>query len=140
MTANIVVELPYQVFISIFMWTGWYWAVFGKNQSGEQRGLMLLLVVQFMIFVSTFAHMVIAALPDAETAGNIATLLFTMMLTFNGVMQAPSALPGFWIFMCKLLDCALHMGLFTDMLARSCITNDLPRSCLGRYWSDGPSN
>lgn len=101
-TANIVVELPYQIIISVFMWTGWYWPVFNKNQSGEQRGLMLLLMIQFMVFVSTFAHMVIAALPDAETAGNIATLLFTMMLTFNGVLQPPNALPGFWIFMCKL--------------------------------------
>ncbi len=46
--------------------------------------------------------MVIAALPDAETAGNIATLLFTMALTFNGVLQTPNALPGFWLFMYRV--------------------------------------
>jgi ATP-binding cassette subfamily G (WHITE) protein 2 (PDR) len=63
---------------------------------------MLLFVIQFMVFSSTFAHMVIAALPDAETAGNIATLLFSLMLTFNGVLQTPSALPGFWIFMYRV--------------------------------------
>ena len=28
--------------------------------------------------------MLIAAMPDAETAGNIATLLFSLTLTFNG--------------------------------------------------------
>lgn len=102
--ANIVVELPYQIVLSVLMWTGWYWPVFNKNQSGEQRGLMLLIMIQFMVYTSTFAHMVIAALPDAETAGNIATLLFTMALTFNGVMQPATALPGFWIFMCELMS------------------------------------
>jgi len=102
--ANVTVELPYQIVLAILMWISWYFAVFGKNQDSETRGLMLLLVVQFMLFVSTFAHMIIAAMPDAETAGNIATLLFSMMLTFNGVLQSPTALPGFWIFMCKLLS------------------------------------
>lgn len=101
--ANITVELPYQIVLAILMWISWYFAVFGKNQDNETRGLMLLLVIQFMLFVSTFAHMIIAAMPDAETAGNIATLLFSMMLTFNGVLQSPTALPGFWIFMCKSL-------------------------------------
>lgn len=100
-TANITVEIPYQILLAILMWVGWYFAVFGKNQSGETRGLMLLFMIQLMIFVSTFSHMVIAAMPDAETAGNVATLLFSMMLTFNGVLQSPTALPGFWIFMCK---------------------------------------
>ena len=56
----------------------------------------MLFTVQFTVFTSTFAHMIIAAMPDAETAGNIATLLFSMMLTFDGVLQNASALPGFW--------------------------------------------
>ncbi|KAI1611046.1 ABC multidrug transporter [Exophiala viscosa] len=99
LVANIVVEMPYQIVLAVLMWISWYFALFGKDQSGEARGLILLFVVQFMLFTSTFAHMIIAALPDAETAGNIATLLFSMMLTFDGVLQAPSALPGFWIFM-----------------------------------------
>ena len=53
--------------------------------------------------------MLIAALPDAETAANFATLMFSMALTFNGVFQAPSALPGFWIFMYRVspLTCKL---------------------------------
>lgn len=100
--ANILVELPYQIVLAFFMWVSWYFAIFGKNQSNETRTLMLLFAVQFMVFTSTFAHMMIAALPDAETAGNLATLLFSLMFTFSGVLQSPTALPGFWIFMCTL--------------------------------------
>jgi ATP-binding cassette, subfamily G (WHITE), member 2, PDR len=102
LVANITVEIPYQIVLGFLMWVSWYFALFGKNQDNETRALMLLFVVQFLVFTSTFAHMIIAAMPDAETAGNIATLLFSMMLTFNGVLQNPSALPGFWIFMCMI--------------------------------------
>ena len=63
---------------------------------------MLLFVIQFYMFTSTFASFIIAALPDAETGGTIATLMFMMALTFNGVMQPPNALPGFWIFMYRV--------------------------------------
>jgi ATP-binding cassette, subfamily G (WHITE), member 2, PDR len=100
--ANISVEIPYQILLGILAWAAWYFPVFGANQSTEQQGLILLFCIQFMIFASTFAHMVIAALPDAETAGNIATLLFSMALTFNGVLQTPDALPGFWLFMYRV--------------------------------------
>lgn len=102
MIANIVVELPYQTMLGVVVWACWYYPVFGYHQSGARQGLILLFLIQFFIFASTFAHMVIAALPDAETAGNIATLMFSMALTFNGVFQPPNALPGFWIFMYRV--------------------------------------
>lgn len=116
--ANIFVEIPWQILLGILAWASWYYPIFGQNQSSERQGLMLLLCIQFFVFASTFAHLLIAALPDAETAGNIATLMFSLSLTFNGqsppsrstyqanmttgVMQPPQALPGFWIFMYRV--------------------------------------
>lgn len=97
--ANVIVEIPYQVFIGVISWACYYYPIYGAAQESHRQGLMLLFVVQFYIFTSTFASLVISALPDAETGGTIATLMFIMTLTFNGVMQPPSALPGFWIFM-----------------------------------------
>jgi len=46
--------------------------------------------------------MVIAALPDAETASIVGTLMFAMCMIFNGVLQTPAALPGFWDFMYRV--------------------------------------
>lgn len=46
--------------------------------------------------------MTIAALPDAQTASGIVTLLTMMTILFNGVLQTPDALPGFWIFMYRV--------------------------------------
>ncbi|KAK5796153.1 hypothetical protein VI817_005438 [Penicillium citrinum] len=100
--ANVLVEIPYQIFVGVIAWACYYYPIYGANQASHRQGLMLLFVVQFYIFTSTFASFVISALPDAETGGTIATLMFIMTLTFNGVMQPPSALPGFWIFMYRV--------------------------------------
>jgi ATP-binding cassette, subfamily G (WHITE), member 2, PDR len=78
---------------------------------------MFLLIFAFMIFTSTFTHMVIAAVDSAETGGNIANLLFSLTLVFCGVLAGPATLPGFWIFMYRvspftyLVDGMMSVGL-----------------------------
>jgi ATP-binding cassette, subfamily G (WHITE), member 2, PDR len=143
---NIFVEIPYQILLGLLAWAVWYFPVFGAHQSSERQGLMLLFCIQFMIFASTFAHMVIAALPDAETAGNIATLLFSMSLTFNGILQTPDALPGFWIFMYRVSPFTyLIAGWAGTGLAGKridCADNELaqfdppPQQTCGQYLAD----
>lgn len=108
--ANIMVELPYQILLGVIVWASLYYPVFGVHQSSERQGLFLIYSVQFFIFGSTFAHMVISGLPDAETAGNIATTMFSLMLTFNGVLQTPRALPGFWLFMWRVSPLTYTVG------------------------------
>ncbi|OAX82652.1 hypothetical protein ACJ72_02998 [Emergomyces africanus] len=108
--ANIIVEIPYQILLGVVVWASLYYPVFGKNQTSEQQGIFLIYCVQFFIFASTFAHMVIAGLPDAETAGHVATTLFSLALVFNGVMQPPRALPGFWIFMWRVSPLTYTVG------------------------------
>ena len=110
LVANIIVELPYQIFVAILVWACLYYPVFGANQSAERQGLFLLYSIQFQVFTSTFAHMLIAALPDAETAGNIATTMFSLILTFNGVLQPPDNLPGFWLFMWRVSPLTYTIG------------------------------
>lgn len=61
-----------------------------------------MVIIQFYMFGSTFAHLLAAALPDAQTAGNVATFLFTLIVVFNGVFVTPEALPGFWIFLYRV--------------------------------------
>ncbi|GAB1212649.1 hypothetical protein ATERTT37_001794 [Aspergillus terreus] len=100
--ANVAVEIPYQILAGVIAWACYYFPIYGASQASHRQGLMLLFVVQFYMFTSTFAGLIISALPDAETGGTIATLLFIMALTFNGVMQPPNALPGFWIFMYRV--------------------------------------
>jgi ABC-type multidrug transport system permease subunit len=55
-----------------------------RIQSSQRQGIILLFCIQFFVYASTFSQMIIAALPDAETAGIIATLMFAMCVIFNG--------------------------------------------------------
>ncbi|KAF1980084.1 hypothetical protein BU23DRAFT_444908 [Bimuria novae-zelandiae CBS 107.79] len=110
MIANILVEIPYQVMSGIFIWACFYYPVVGANQSGQQQGLVLLFSVQLLIYASAFAQMTIAALPDAQTASGIVTLLTFMSILFNGVLQPPSQFPGFWIFMYRVSPFTYWIG------------------------------
>jgi len=42
---------------------------------------MFLLVEAFLWFTSTFAQMVIAAIPTAETGGNVGNLIFSLSVS-----------------------------------------------------------
>ncbi|KAI4732022.1 putative ABC multidrug transporter [Aureobasidium sp. EXF-10728] len=107
--ANIVVEIPYNIFLAVLVFGSYYYAVQGIQPSLRQ-GMVLLFLIEFFIYAGTFAHLCIVALPDAQTAAAIVTLLFAMSLTFNGVMQSPTALPGFWIFMYRVSPFTYWIG------------------------------
>ncbi|KAK5118312.1 hypothetical protein LTR62_002825 [Meristemomyces frigidus] len=113
--ANILVEWPYQIIVGLLVYATFYYPIVGI-QSSERQALVLLLCIVFFIYAATFAHLCIAALPDAQTAGSIVTILFAMTLIFNGVMQSPTALPGFWIFMYRVSPLTYWVGGMADAM------------------------
>ncbi|KAJ6109092.1 ABC multidrug transporter C [Penicillium sp. IBT 16267x] len=108
MASNILVELPWNTLAAILIFVCWYYPI-GLYQNAEPTGavhergaLMFLLIWTFLLFTSTFAHMVIAGIELAETGGNLANLFFSLCLIFCGVLASPSEMPGFWIFMYRV--------------------------------------
>ncbi|KAF5862153.1 hypothetical protein ETB97_012050 [Aspergillus alliaceus] len=108
MTANIIVELPWNTLMSVLMFLCWYYPIGFYNNAKptqavtERGGLMFLFIWTFLLFTSTFAHMIIAGIELPETAGNVATVLFSLCLIFCGVLATPEQMPGFWIFMYRV--------------------------------------
>lgn len=90
MLASICAELPWNTLMSFFMYFCWYYPIGlfrNAEPTGEvtERGLLLFLLLwSFMMFMSTFTHMIIAAIEIPEAGGNIAALLFSMSLLFCG--------------------------------------------------------
>ncbi|OQD77479.1 hypothetical protein PENDEC_c002G04133 [Penicillium decumbens] len=108
MASNIIVELPWNFLVAVLMFFCWYYPV-GLYANAEptdavhERGaLMFLFLLVFLWFTSTFTNMVIAGVETAETGGNIANLLFALLLLFCGVVATPDDMPGFWIFMYRV--------------------------------------
>ncbi|KKZ64366.1 hypothetical protein EMCG_09652 [[Emmonsia] crescens] len=99
--SNIFVELPWNSLMSVLMFLCWYYPV-GLYNNAEPtyavnlRAMQMWLVLwKFLIFSSTFAHLMIAA----ENAGNLGNLLRPL---FRGFPATPEQLPRFWIFMYRV--------------------------------------
>ncbi|KAH6954654.1 ABC-2 type transporter-domain-containing protein [Fusarium avenaceum] len=108
MFANITVELVWNSFIGVFAFLCWYYPM-GLYRNAEwtdqvdSRGITIFLHVwMFFLLTSSFTHMMIAGLPDSDTAAGILNLIFIMMFAFCGVLAGPDTLPGFWIFMYRV--------------------------------------
>ena len=131
--SNVVVELPWNTLMAVIIFFCWYYPIgmyrnaIPDGQLHERGALMFLLIWAFLMFTSTFTHMVVAGIETAETAGNIAQLLFSLTLIFCGVLAGPKALPGFWIFMYRLspftylVDGMLSTGLANTNIVCSAI-------------------
>lgn len=98
MLSNIIVELPWNSLMAVLIFFTWYYPVgFYKNAGDDvnSRGiLMFLLVWAFLLFTSTFTHLIISFNDTAENGGNIANLLFSLCLIFCGVLASKDAMPG----------------------------------------------
>ncbi|KAG5825583.1 hypothetical protein H9Q74_004316 [Fusarium xylarioides] len=108
MLSQIIVEIPWNTLMSVFMFICLYYPVgFQKNaeaagQTAERGALMWLLLWQFLIFTCTFAYACIAITDTAEAGGNLANVIFMLCLFFCSVLASPSNMPGFWIWMYRV--------------------------------------
>ena len=129
MMGQIVAEWPWAILCATLLFFCWYYPIGlyrnaePTNAVAERGALMWLMVITFLLFSSSFSHMIIAGIATAETGGNIANVLFSLTLLFCGVLRGPSALPGFWIFMYYLSPFTyLVEGFLTTGVADSTIT------------------
>ncbi|KAI8935400.1 hypothetical protein NX059_007981 [Plenodomus lindquistii] len=129
MISNIIVEMPWNTLMAVIIYFCWYYPIgLYRNASPTDevalRGFMMFLFVwMFMLFTSTFTHMIIAGLDSAETGGNIANIMFSLCLIFCGVLAQPSAFPRFWIFMYRVSPFTyLVSGMMSVGLANNLVT------------------
>ncbi|EUC35187.1 hypothetical protein COCCADRAFT_3579 [Bipolaris zeicola 26-R-13] len=137
MISNIFVELPWNSLMAVLIFFCWYYPI-GLYKNAEftdkvhLRGFQVFLYVWiFLLFTSTFTHMIIAGVESAETGGNIANLMFSLCLIFCGVLATPSQFPRFWIFMYRVSPFTYMVsGLLSGGIANSrvqCAQNELIR-------------
>ncbi|KAL2838553.1 ABC-2 type transporter-domain-containing protein [Aspergillus pseudoustus] len=108
--SQMLVEVPWQLFLGVCVWACFYFSVFGTSTDAEARGLVLLFIVQFYIYAASMAQFTVAALDQPAVAAMLATLMFGLSFLFNGVMQPPSQLPRFWIFMYRVSPFTYYVG------------------------------
>ena len=93
--ASIIVEMPWNFLTGSIFWCCWYFAVGG--QTGERAIYSFITyTVAFETYWSTFAQAIAAISPNAQIASVLFSGLFAFVIVFNGVLQPPAQLPGFW--------------------------------------------
>ncbi|KAE8394416.1 ABC-2 type transporter-domain-containing protein [Aspergillus alliaceus] len=126
--SNIIVEALWNTLVAVLMYFCWFYPVgFTQNMTVEDvhiRGFLVFLFLwMFMLFVSTFSHLVITAMETPDTAGTLAALIWILV----GVSKVD--LPGFWSFMYYLSPATyLVSGVMSTSLSGSkvtCATNEL---------------
>lgn len=89
MLASIFVELPWNIIMALPVYFSWYYPIglyrnAPPGQVADRGGTMFLLILIFLMFTSTFSSMIIAGIEQPETGSNIAQLMFSLCLIFNG--------------------------------------------------------
>src|SRR5437773_11331496 len=82
MLCNILVELTWNTLMAVLVFVSWYYPI-GMYRNAqptgtvaERGGIMFLLVWVYLMYTSTFAHMIQAGIELAEMAGNLANMTF----------------------------------------------------------------
>lgn len=93
MLASILVELPWNILMAVPAFFSWYYPIglyrnaYPTDSVTLRGGTMFLLILIFLMFTSTFSSMLIAGIEHPETGSNIAQLLFSFCLIFNGYVR-----------------------------------------------------
>lgn len=105
MISQILADIPYYAFASVFMWAFFYFPIgLYKNaevadQATERGALMWLLFLVWLMWTSTFAHFCMSFSNTAENGGNAANFMYVLAFFFCGVLVTPNEMPRVWIFL-----------------------------------------
>jgi len=103
--SQIIVELPWNCLMAVFMYFCWYYPIgLFRNaeladQVAERGALVFLFLLMFMILAGSFSTFMVSGFNAASNGGTLSDLMFSLCMMFSGVLVPAKSLPRFWIFM-----------------------------------------
>ncbi|CEP24327.1 CDR4 [Cyberlindnera jadinii] len=126
---QLTAEVPWNILLgtlSFFVFyypAGFYHNAEPTDRVNQRGAYAWFFTCMFFVYVGTFGQLCISPLEIADSAGQVATLSFTLCLTFCGVLVGPDALPGFWIFMYRVSPFTYYIdGFLSNALANAPVT------------------
>ncbi|OGE53517.1 hypothetical protein PENARI_c007G00791 [Penicillium arizonense] len=105
MLSNLMIEIFWNTLMAVMAYFCWYYPI-GLYQNAvstheviSRGGLVFLFIWAFMMFTSTFTHILIAGIDSADSAGSVGNVCYMLCISFCGILVKKVSLPGFWIFM-----------------------------------------
>ncbi|KAK4865296.1 hypothetical protein LT330_009407 [Penicillium expansum] len=105
MLSNLTIEIFWNTCMALVAYLCWYYPI-GLYQNADlthdatsRGGLAFLFIWAFMMFTSTFTHILVAGIDSADSAGSVGNICYMLCITFCGILVKKASLPGFWTFM-----------------------------------------
>ncbi|KAJ5543796.1 CDR ABC transporter [Penicillium frequentans] len=105
MLSNLLIEIFWNTLMAVVAYFCWYYPI-GLYQNAvsshevTSRGCLgLLFIWAFMMFTSTFTHILIAGIDSADSAGSVGNICYMLCISFCGILVKKVSLPGSWTFM-----------------------------------------
>ena len=114
-TAQIVVEIPYAVIMSVVYWLLWYYAT-GLPTDSSTAGYVYLMTLLIFFYIHSWGQWICAFAPTFTVISNVLPFFIVMFSLFNGVVRPYSQLPVFWKYWMYYVSCFLF-----DL---SCVANE----------------
>ncbi|KAL5042237.1 hypothetical protein BDW71DRAFT_211366 [Aspergillus fruticulosus] len=135
--SNVMIEIFWNTLMTVMAYFCWYYPI-GLYQNAvvtdevTSRGcLTFLFIWEFMMFTSTFTHVLVAGMESADSAGNLGNICYMLCITFCGILVKKTSFPGFWTFMYYVSPFTwLASGLLSTGVANAeieCASNEYVR-------------
>ncbi|GAV54007.1 hypothetical protein ZYGR_0AK05090 [Zygosaccharomyces rouxii] len=121
--SQILIEVPWNflagtvAFFCYYYPVGFYNNASEANQLHERGALFWLFSTAYYVWIGSMGLLANSFIEHDVAAANLASLCFTLALSFCGVMATPKAMPHFWIFMYRVspltyfIDATLSTGI-----------------------------
>ncbi|SCU78746.1 LADA_0A07316g1_1 [Lachancea dasiensis] len=94
-------ELPYQLVFSTVFFVGFYFPLRVHYEARYAGVFFLNYCIMFQLYFVGLGLMLLYAAPNLASAGVMLSLSLSFLISFCGVVQPASLMPGFWTFMWK---------------------------------------
>lgn len=95
-------EIPYHLVFSTMYFCCFYFPIRYSTTASVAGYFYLIYCVMFQLYMTSFGLMMMYASPNSASAAVIISIAYTLLLSFAGVTQPVSLMPGFWTFLWKV--------------------------------------
>jgi ABC-type multidrug transport system permease subunit len=110
MLSNLVIEIFWNTLMAAMAYFCWYYPIglyqnaVSTQEVSSRGGLAFLFIWAFMMFTSTFTHLLIAGIDSADSAGSVGNVCYMLCISFCGYVP------------CFCLPC-FPLGGYTSVLS-----------------------
>lgn len=100
--AQFIVEIPFTVFGALLFYFPLYFPTKTETDAGHAGVFFLTYAIFLQFFNISFGLMLAYFAPNIQSAAVLVSFIYSFIVSFAGVVQPVSLMPGFWTFMYKL--------------------------------------